>query len=169
MGLLTNVHDFLGRKECPYTQFAKYIVCGGISVVVDALVFYLLGWLVFPCLQAGDPVAQLIEWAGFSIREASPGLIIRNYWIIKGFCFFASNITVYLLNVLYVFEAGKHRRHHEVLLFFTISLVVFLGGTWFGSFLIKNMGWHTTYAYLLVLVLGIFSNYALRKFVVFKR
>lgn len=169
MGLLTNLHDFLGRKECPYTQFVKYVFCGGISVVVDMSVFYLLAWLVFPCLQAEDPATKILEWLGFAMREVSPETIVKNYWIIKIFCFFASNITVYVLNVLYVFEAGKHRKHHEVLLFFSISLFVFLGGTWLGTILIKTFGWHTTYAYMFVLFLGIFTNYALRKTVVFKR
>jgi len=169
MGLMNNLHDFLRRKECPYTQFFKYVICGGLSVVVDATVFYLLGWLVFPCLQANDPVALLIQRIGFSVRVVSPEVIVRNYWIIKVFCFFASNVTVYILNVLYVFEGGKHKRHHEVLLFFGISLTVFLGGTWLGTFLIKHGGWHTTYAYLFVLALGIVTNYALRKFLVFKR
>lgn len=166
---MNNLHDFMRRKECPYTQFFKYVLCGGLSVVVDATVFYLLGWLVFPCLQLEDPVSKLIEWVGFSVRVVSPDLIVRNYWIIKGFCFFASNATVYILNVLYVFESGKHRRHHEVLLFFSIALFIFIGGTWLGAVLIRYGGWHTTYAYLFVLVLGIFTNYALRKFVVFKR
>jgi putative flippase GtrA len=169
MGLMNNLHDFLRRKESPYTQFFKYILCGGLSVMVDAFVFYLLGWLVFPCLKAGDPVFRLIEWAGFSVQEVPDETIVRNYWIIKIFCFFASNTTVYILNVLYVFEGGKHKRHREVLLFFIIALAVFLGGTWLGTFLIKYGEWHTTYAYLFVLFLGILSNYALRKTVVFKR
>jgi len=169
MGLLTNIHDFLSRKENPYSQFAKYIVCGGISVVVDAIVFYLLAWLAFPCLQAGDPATKILELLGFTVRQVSAEVIVRNYWIIKGFCFFASNITVYVLNVLYVFERGRHSRHHEVLLFFSISLFVFLGGTWFGTVLIEHAGWHTTYAYLFVLALGVVTNYALRKFLVFKR
>jgi len=169
MALLTNIHDFMRRKDCPYTQFAKYVFCGGISVVVDAAVFYLLAWLVFPCLQAGDPATRLLEMLGFAVRQTTPELLVRNYWIIKVFCFFASNITVYLLNVLYVFESGRHRRHHEVLLFFSISLLVFLGGTWIGALLIGQAGWHTTYAYIFVLALGIVTNFGLRKFLVFKR
>jgi putative flippase GtrA len=169
MGLLTNIHDFMSRKDCPYTQFAKYVLCGGMSVVVDATLFYLLAWLVFPCLQVGDPMTRLLEGFGFTVRQVSAEIVVRNYWIIKCFCFFASNLTVYILNVLYVFESGKHRRHHEVLLFFSISLFVFLGGTWMGTLLIKTAGWHTTYAYIFVLALGVVTNYALRKFLVFKR
>lgn len=169
MGLLKNIHDFMRRKECPYTQFVKYIFCGGVSVLVDAMVFYLLGWLVFPCLQLDDPVAKIIEWMGGSVRAVDANTIVRNYLFVKVFCFFASNITVYLLNVLYVFESGRHRRHHEILFFFSISLFVFLGGTWLGAVLIGSFDWATTYAYLLVLALGVVTNYALRKFLVFKR
>ena len=166
---MANIHDFMRRKEGAYSQFFKYLVCGCISVVVDAAVFYLLAWLAFPCLQAGDPAAKILQMLGFTVQEVSADTIVRNYWIIKAFCFFASNVTVYLLNVLYVFEPGRHRRHKEVLLFFSISLFVFLGGTWLGTVLIKQAGWHTTYAYLFVLALGVVTNYALRKFLVFKR
>lgn len=169
MGLLTNIHDFLSRKECPYTQFAKYVLCGGIAVFVDMSVFYLLGWLAFPCLQVDDPVYRLLQALGFSVQQVAPDRLIRNYWIVKVFCFAASNATVYLLNVLYVFEGGKHRRHHEVLLFFLVTLVVFLSGTWLGAWLISTMGWNTTYAYVFVLAVGVVGNYTMRKFVVFKR
>lgn len=169
MGLLTNIHDFLRRKGNPYTQFVKYLVCGCISVAVDALVFYLLAVFVFPCLHPEDPVARMLGFVGISVQEPSADVLVRNIWIIKSFCFMASNATVYLLNVLYVFESGRHRRHHEVLYFFLIALFVFLGGTWLHAFLVKSCGWHLTYAYLFILALGVVTNYALRKFLVFKR
>ncbi len=169
MPFLKNLHDFLRRKECPYTQFVKYVICGGISVVADMTVFYLLAWLVFPCLKPGDPVVELIEMLGFSIHSVSPETLMRNYWIIKGFCFVVSNIVVYILNILYVFESGKHRAHHEIMLFFLISLVVFLVGTGFGAVLIGKAGWHITYTYAFILTVSVAANYLLRKFIVFKR
>ena len=90
--------------------------------------FYLLAWLVFPCLQLGDPVARLLGLLGFSVREVSVDILIKNYWIVKVICFLFSNGIVYLLNILYVFESGRHHRVKEMTLFFSISAVVFVGG-----------------------------------------
>jgi putative flippase GtrA len=169
MPFLNNLHDYLSRKDCPYTQFAKYVLSGGVAVGVDVLLFYLMAWLVLPCLKPGDPVLQLIEMFGFSVRPADPDTLVRNYWIIKVCCFIAANTAVYILNVLYVFEGGRHRRHHEVSLFFAISLAVFLLGTWAATLLIDQAGWHITYTYVFILSLSVLANYTLRKFVVFKR
>jgi putative flippase GtrA len=169
MPLLNNLHDYLSRKECPYTQFAKYMVCGGASIVVDVTVFYLLAWLALPCLKPGDPFVKIIELLGFSIRTVEPTVLLRNFWTIKFVCFTVANITVYILNILYVFERGRHRPHHEILLFFSISLTVFLLGTWAGALLIGQADWHITYTYAFILTCSVAANYVLRKFVVFKR
>lgn len=166
--LVSNFYAFLRHKECPYSQVVKYVVCGGISVGVDALAFYLLAWLVFPCLQPGDPVARVLAFLGSSVREVSPEVLIRNYWIIKVICFLLSNGVVYVLNVLYVFESGRHHRVKEAFLFFSISAGIFLGGTSLGSMLIQIFGWHMTYTYIFVLLLGIIANFTLRKLIVFK-
>jgi len=169
-GWLRNLNTFLRRKECPYyAQFAKYVICGNIAVAVDATAFYLLAWLVFPCLQAGDPAARLLSSLGFAVRQVSEDVLIRNYWIIKIICFFLSNGTVYVLNALYVFEGGRHHRLKEVLLFFGITLVIFLSGTWLGAFLISHCGWQTTYTYVFMLAVGVVANYTCRKFLIFKR
>lgn len=167
--ILSNFYAFLLRKECPYSQLVKYVVCGGISVGVDAIAFYLMAWLIFPCLQVGDPAARLLTLLGFSVEPVSAEVMIRNYWIIKVICFFLSNGVVYVLNALYVFEGGRHRRGKEVVLFFIISAVVFLGGTTLGAVLIQRFGWQMTYTYGFMLALGIVANYLLRKTIVFKR
>jgi putative flippase GtrA len=164
----SNLSAFLRCKENPYTQFVKYVVCGGVSVGVDALAFYLLAWRVFPCLQPADPFARLLVFIGSSVQEVTPEVLIRNYWIIKGICFFLSNGVVYVLNAFYVFKSGRHHRVKEVLLFFVVSAVIFLGGTSLGAVLIQQFEWHMTYTYIFVLSLGILANYFLRKLVVFK-
>ena len=169
MPFLTNLHDYLYRKDCPYTQFAKYLLCGGASIAVDVTVYLLLAWLVFPCLKPGDPFVKIIELFGWSIREVDPQAVIRNYWIIKTCCFIAVNLTVYILNVLYVFESGRHKKHHEVSLFFGISLVIWLVGTFGGALLIDKADWHITYTYIFILSISVLANFGLRKFVVFKR
>lgn len=165
----TKFHSYLVRKESNFAQFVKYVLCGGVSIVVDMTVFYLLAWLVLPCLKPGDPVVEILEFFGFTVRTAEPDVLIRNFWIIKVICFTAVNITVYILNILYVFERGRYQTHFEIMLFFGISLCVFLLGTLLGAFLIDGAGWHITYTYAFVLSLSVLANYLLRKFVVFKR
>lgn len=166
--MFSNFYAFLRRKECPYSQFVKYVVCGCISVGVDAVMFYLLAWLVFPCLQPGDPASRLLGVLGFSVRAVSAAVLIRNYWIVKVICFLLSNGVVYFLNILYVFQSGRHHRIKEVALFFSISSVVFIVGASLGALLIQRFGWQMTYTYVFILSLGIAANFLLRKMVVFK-
>ncbi len=166
-GLPSSLSAFLRRKDSAYAQFVKYVFCGGISVLVDQVVFYLLAWLLFPALRLSDPVAKLIQWAGFTIQEVSEQQLKTNYWIIKVNCFVFSNAVVYILNVLFVFRSGRHRRSVEVLLFFGTSLLQFFF-IWMGSVLFKDFGWEVTYANLTMLVLSIITNYVVRKRYVFK-
>ena len=163
----SRLHLFLHRKDSVYTQLVKYVLCGGISVLVDQLVFYLLAWLVFPALRLSDPVARLLQLFGFALQEVSEQQLKTNYWIIKAVCFVISNTVVYLLNVLFVFHGGRHKRAMEVAIFFGFSLLQFVY-IWLGSILINRFGWEVTYANLSMLVLGIATNYVARKKIVFK-
>lgn len=158
---------FLHRKDCVYTQFVKYVFCGGISVMVDQMVFYVLAWLVFPCLRLSDPVARAITSVGLTVQEVSARELKINYWIIKPICFVVSNAVVYLLNVLFVFHGGRHKRSVEVAMFFGFSLLQFFY-IWLGSVLISRAGWEVTYANIAMLVLGVVTNYVARKKIVFK-
>jgi putative flippase GtrA len=163
----SSLSRFLLRKDCIYTQFIKYVFCGGVSVLVDQLAFYLFAWLVFPALRLTDPVAQLLLKLGFSVEEIAEGTLRRNYWIVKTICFIVSNAVVYVLNVVFVFHGGRHHRMLEVVMFFAFSLLqfVYIG---VGSVLIVRCGWEVTYANLLMLLMGIATNYVARKKIVFK-
>lgn len=160
--------SLLRQKQSSALQFIKYVLCGGISVAVDQLAFYLLGWLVWPCLRVSDPVAKLLSWAGATLHEVSESELHRNYWFTKSACFLASNAVVYLLNVWFVFESGRHHRSLEILLFFGFSLVQFLYIA-LGAVLIDRCGWEVTYANVTILILGIITNYFARKKIVFRR
>ena len=158
---------WLRSKECPYTQVFKYAVSGIISLMIDQLVFYLLAWLVLPCMRASDPVARLITAMGLPFEEASEEQIKLHYWIIKSICFVLSIGTAYILNVLFVFRAGRHRRLVEVCMFFGFSLFQFVF-IWMGGILISRFGWEVTYANYSMLTLGVATNYFARKKIVFK-
>lgn len=158
---------FLRSKECPYTQAVKYMACGVISLIIDQLVFYLMAWLVLPCLRASDPVARLIVAAGLPFQEATEQEIKLHYWIIKILCFVISISVTYVLNVLFVFHTGRHKRSIEIILFYGFSLLQFVF-IWLGGLLISRFGWEVTYANYSMLFLGVATNYFARKRVVFK-
>lgn len=158
---------FLRHKDNPCTQFVKYALCGVTSVLVDTVTFYLLAWLVFPCMRASDPIARFIEYLGFDVRDATEQELARNYLVIKAICFIVSNSVVYVLNVLFVFHTGRHRRSVEVALFFGASMFQFFF-IWVARLLIKH-GWEVTYSNICMLLVGLAVNYVIRKFIVFKK
>lgn len=162
-----NISAFLTDKENPFVQFIKYGLCGGAATAVDMSVFFLFAWLVFPALTESDPFTRLLSVLHLDIRTVSESVRLRNYWIDKTVCFLFSNFTAYILNVLFVFKAGKHKRHHELMLFYAVSLVSFFIGTFTGAWLIKAFGLDTTYSYIAAMLSALLINYAGRKFFIF--
>lgn len=161
------ISSFLNNKQNPAVQFIKYGLCGGIALAVDMAVFFLFAWLIFPALSAADPFAKLLSWMALDVHPVSEALRLRNYWIDKVICFLISNAVAYGLNVRFVFRAGKHRRHHELLLFYAVSTLAFFLGTLAGDGLIRFAGLATTYSYVCAAVAALLINYAGRKFFVF--
>lgn len=164
---LSKLDQLMRMRGNPLAQLVKYVACGGVAILVDTLTFYLLAWLVFPCLRLTDPIAQILTWMGASISEVSDLELQRNYWIIKCISFILSNAVVYILNILYVFEAGRHRKPMEIFLFYFFSLFqfVFIG---IGSVLISQFNWEVTYSNIAMLFLGLIVNYIVKKYIVFK-
>ena len=158
----------MNEKDNNLVQFFKYGICGGIATGVDMGVFFLFAWLVFPALTESDPFTKLIGFFHFDVRIVSESLRLQNYWIDKVICFMFSNLTAYILNVLFVFKAGKHKRHHEMLLFFGLSTISFVIGTFAGDVLIRFCGLDTTYSYIAAMISALMINYAGRKFLIFK-
>lgn len=163
----SSLSEFLHRKDSLVAQFVKYVFCGGVSVLIDQLIFYSFAWLAFPALRLSDPIAKALVAMGLTVQEVSEETLRANYWIIKVICFFASNAVVYVLNVLFVFHGGRHKRSVEIAMFFCFSLLQFVY-IWLGSVLFNRFGWEVTYANLSMLVLGIVTNYVARKKIVFK-
>jgi putative flippase GtrA len=162
-----NIKTFLADKDNHFVQFIKYSLCGGVATVVDMGVFFLFAWQVFPALTQSDPFAQLLFRCHQEIQIVSEALRLRNYWLDKTVSFFFSNFTAYILNVLFVFKAGKHKRHHELMLFYAVSLVSFVMGTFAGDLLIRFAGLDTTYSYIAAAVAALLINYTGRKFFIF--
>ena len=158
---------FLRQKDSSALQIVKYILCGGLSVVVDQVCLYLMAWLVFPCLRVTDPFFHLLNFLGLPAQGATEEELSRNYWIIKTICFLLSNGVVYVLNVLFVFRTGRYRRSVEILLFFATSLFQFFF-IWLGGILITVWHWELTYSNITMLTVAIAVNFMIRKKVVFR-
>ena len=73
-----------------------------------------------------------------------------------------------MLNVLWVFHAGRHAWYVDLGLFYLVSGVSMFIGTALMGFLIRRYGVRTTYAFLSNLVISLLINFAMRKFVIFK-
>ena len=162
-----HIDAFLSEKDNHLVQFIKYGLCGGIATVVDMAAFFLFAWLVFPALTESDPFTRLLGLMNLDIQAVSEAVRLRNYWIDKVICFLFSNFTAYILNVLFVFKAGKHKRHHELMLFYAVSLAAFFLGTLAGDLLIRFAGLDTTYSYVTAMIAAVLINYAGRKFFIF--
>jgi len=162
-----HIQAFLSEKDNRLVQFIKYGVCGGAATAVDMTIFFLFAWLIFPALRESDPFTKLLGFLHFDVRTVSESVRLRNYWIDKTIGFLFSNFTAYILNVLFVFKAGKHKRHHELMLFYAVSLISFFVGTFIGAWLIKGFGLDTTYSYIAAVISALLINYAGRKFFIF--
>lgn len=163
----TLISTFLNDKDNHFVQFIKYGLSGGLATVVDMSVFFLFAWLVIPALTDSDPFTKLLGLMNLDIREVSEAVRLRNYWIDKVVAFIFSNFTAYILNVLFVFKAGKHKRHHELFLFYAVSTVAFFLGTLAGDLLIRFAGLDTTYSYVCAAIAALLINYTGRKFFIF--
>lgn len=162
MGTLKKI---LENKDHRGIQFAKYVACGGLAFLTDLSVFYALAVFVVPTLTPDDVFVRL---TGLHVDPISEGLRLRNFWIGKTSSFCCANIVAYVLNVLFVFKGGKHKVHHEIALFFVVSFVAFLLGTWSGDALIRFFGIQTTASTLTAVVFATLINYAGRKYFIFR-
>ena len=159
-----HITAFLFEKDNHLVQFLKYGICGGIATVVDVVTFFLLAWFAFPALAQDDIFVRLFDLSPEPITEA---LRARNFIINSILCFLVSNLSAYILNILFVFKTGKHKRHHELLLFYAVSIVSLILATAAGWMLISVFGLGTTWSYVAKMVAAVLINYAGRKFFIF--
>lgn len=158
------LQQILQDKDSPVLQFAKYGFCGGIAFLADALTFFLVAWLLFPALQEDDRLVQLLQ---LEVRPISEQLRMLNFCLANAVAFLVSNLTAYLLNVRYVFKAGRHSRKKEVGLFYLVSGISWAIAVVIGVVLIRGLGLATTYSYVAKVVAATLINYAGRKFIIF--
>jgi len=155
----------------PFIQFVKYGLAGVCALATDVLFFALADFFVFPIGEglAGSPtlpdsLAGIGQWLS-DMRE-DPRVLNYIRCSVIGFLF--SNVVAYYTNLKWVFRGGRHKRHVEMALFFTVSLVAFVIGVALGSFLVGSFHLNAYVAKAGNVVAAILINYLCRKFLVFK-
>lgn len=158
------IQQFLSHDAGPLVQFIKYALVGGIATVVHITVFHISGWKLFPALQEDDWFVKIFK---IKMKKEDDVLRSRNSMICNWVAFFFSNLVCYILNILWVFQAGKYAWYIEILMFYAVSAVSIALGTFLMGWLIKKFGVITTYAFFANLFTSLAINYAMRKFIIF--
>lgn len=146
-------------------QFIKYALAGGLATVTHICIFHLVGWKMFPCLQAKDHFVRLLK---LELAELSDQQRSKNSMWANTIAFLIANMVAYITNVLWVFKSGKHHIIIEILLFYAVSGVSVFLGTMLMGVLIRRFGMLTTYAFASNIFTAVMINYVLRKFVIFQ-
>ena len=156
--------DFLSRDASPLVQFVKYALAGGIATATHVLIFFLIGFFLFPCVNKDDILVRLFRLKAPEVDEARRS----RHAVYSNVCaFFVSNTTCYVINRLFVFQPGRHSMLVEFILFCAVSAVSMAIGTTVMGELIKRVKMQTTYAFGANLVSSLAINYVMRKFFVF--
>ena len=165
MGLKARWENYLSHDAPPFVQFVKYGLAGGLATATHVLTFFLVGFLLFPCVTPEDPLVKLF---GLDAPEVVADLRARYAIYSNVIAFFVSNTVCYLANRWFVFKPGRHHVVIEFLLFLAVSAVSMAIGTTLMGVLIKQFGVQTTYAFGANIVSSLAINYVMRKFFVFK-
>ncbi len=159
------LRQFRGRNHGHLVQFIKYAIAGGIATVVHTVLFFFLAWKVLPALTADDPIARLFT---IPASEISDSLRAWHAGVDNAIAFLFSNFVVYLINIAWVFESGRHSRAKELGMFYGVAAISVFIGIGLQSFLIGRFGIPTTYAFGAMILVCLLINYAMRKFFIFK-
>lgn len=147
-------------------QFIKYGISGGVATLVHLTVFYVMAIWVLPALAGDDPVYRFL---GKGAPEVMADAVrAKRAALDNGAAFILSNLTAYILSVLWVFKRGRHHWILEILMFYAVSGISMLIGTIIQSWLIVHLGMATTVAFGANMITALLINYGMRKFVIFK-
>ena len=154
----TIVHRVKSHDAHPSIQFLKYVVCGGMATVTLSVIVFALSQTLFPAVKGMVINGVVLEEA---VRQ-------RNLVLNNTIAFPFSAIVGYVLNVMFVFKAGKHSRLMEMLLFFLVAALGFFPGLWVVDYLVGHFHTPSTLATLAFIMTSFMVNFVFRKFVIFK-
>ena len=165
MSFGARIKGWLAHDTHPFVQFVKYGLAGGVATAVDMGLTFLLGWLVFPALKPEEFLVQLL---GLHVDPIDTATRAVHFRINSGIAFLFSNLTAYVMNVLFVFKPGRHSRKRELGLFYAVSLVSLVIGTAAGEIVIRMFDLSLAFSYVAKMISALAVNYAGRKYFVFK-
>lgn len=158
------IKKILLEKNHPGIQFLKYSFCGGIAFATDMLTFFICGWRFFPSLKNDEFLVKLFHIEVEQVPDAERSI---NFIICSAIAFLISNFVAYVLNVLFVFKAGKHSFWKEFGLFYLVSGISIAIGTGLGAALVYTFGLSALFSYVAKAFSSTMINYAGRKFFIF--
>lgn len=145
-------------------QFLKYSFCGGIAFFSDLATFFICGWKFFPSLKDDELLVKLFHIDVVQVSDAERSL---NFVISSAIAFMISNFVAYVLNILFVFKAGKHSFWKEFGLFYLVSGISIAIGTALGAGMVYLFGLSALFSYVAKAFSSTMINYAGRKFFIF--
>ncbi len=157
--------QFTRREAHPTIQFVKYAMAGGVATATDMVIFFILAFSLFPALTEAELLVQLF---GVEVPEIAESVRERNFIINSVLAFLVANLVAYVINVLWVFEPGRHKRHVELILFYVVSTGSVFMGTLLGWAMIRFFGTTTEVSYLGKVIAAVLINFVCRKYIVFK-
>lgn len=160
------LRQFKGKEHGPLVQFIKYALAGSVASVVHILIFYTMAWKILPALTKDDLIAVLFQIVPSPLTDS---IRARNAAIDNFVAFMISNFVVYIINIRWVFESGRHSRWKEIGMFYLVAGASVAIGISLQSFLIDYFGITTTIAFGAMVIVCLLINYLVRKFFIFKR
>lgn len=163
-----HIQAFLSEKDNHLVQFIKYGMCGGAALAVDVTVTFLTSVFLFKALGSDDQLVLLFENFGVSLPVVTDETVrMRNFLVDCSIAFIFSNLTAYVLNIKYVFKAGRHNQHREVIYFYLVSSIALLITLGLSAVLIKGFGLTSSITKVVGIISAVLINYAGRKFFIF--
>ena len=151
------------EKDHAGIQFLKYVTCGGFALTVDMLVAFLIAWLWLPALKGTELFVKLFHVQCTDVPE---GTRTVNFIIGSVIAFLISNLVAYILNVRFVFKAGKHSRLKEIGLFYAVSGISIGIGVALGA-LVVWLNFSYDWSYVTKALSAMMINYTVRKHFIF--
>ena len=165
-GLAAIKDKILSNDTGHLIQFIKYGIAGGLATVTNIILFQLAAWLIWPCLEESSLFVKLFNLS--VSNDLTDSLRGWNAVYSNVLAFMIANFVAYILNIKFVFKAGRHHWAVEIGLFYLVSGISMVLGTILMKWLISSYGIPTDIAFFSNMVTAILINYAMRKFFIFK-
>jgi len=165
MDIKSILNQLTQRQTSLPIQFIKYALSGCVALAVHIVAFYFFSWLVVPALKEDDIVVRIFN---LSVTAINDTVRARNAVINNWLAFIFSNMAAYILNIIWVFESGRHRRWLEILMFYAVSAISIAVGSAVMWLMVMFIGSSTTLAFAADVVAAAMVNFIVRKYYIFK-